>query len=127
MLLPGILLITLRIESVAEHTKRPLMVISTGELGSWEGRLSYELKKLLSYASIWKAIVLIDEADVFLEARKSTGGDRFQQNSMVAGQHTALINTPSTFRKQSRALLTFGPISLPTPARIFPRHPIPHV
>ncbi|KAL8723360.1 MAG: hypothetical protein Q9225_000343 [Loekoesia sp. 1 TL-2023] len=30
------------------------------------------------------AIVLIDEADVFLEARKSTGANRFEQNSMVA-------------------------------------------
>jgi len=55
-------LIILRTESVAEHTKRPLLVISTGELGSWEHRMSYTLKQLLSYASMWKAIVLIDEA-----------------------------------------------------------------
>lgn len=55
-------LITLRTESVAENTKRPLMVISTGELGSWERGMSYMLKKLLAYASTWKAIVLIDEA-----------------------------------------------------------------
>lgn len=28
-----------------------------------------ELKKVLQYATTWKAIVLLDEADVFLEAR----------------------------------------------------------
>ena len=53
---------TLCVESVAENTKRPLMVISTGELGSWELGMSFMLKKLLAYASTWNAIVLIDEA-----------------------------------------------------------------
>lgn len=74
---------TLTAELTAEQTKRPLLKLSTGELGSWEERLSHELKKLLTYASIWKAVVLIDEADVFLEARKS-GPEQFGQNNMVA-------------------------------------------
>jgi SpoVK/Ycf46/Vps4 family AAA+-type ATPase len=74
---------TLTAELVAEQTKRPLLKLSTGELGSWEERISHELKKLLTYASIWHAIVLIDEADVFPEARKS-GPEQFQQNNMVA-------------------------------------------
>jgi len=62
---------TLTAELVAEHTKRPLLKISTGEPGSYEERMSAELEKLLAWASTWKAIVLIDEADVFLEQRKS--------------------------------------------------------
>lgn len=74
---------TLTAELVAEHTKRPLLKISTGELGSWGERISYELKRLLTYASIWHAIVLIDEADVFLEARRS-GPEQFEQNNLVA-------------------------------------------
>jgi len=73
---------TLTAELTAEQTKRPLLKLSTGELGSWEERMSHELKKLLTYASIWKAVVLIDEADVFLEARKS-GPDQFSQNNLV--------------------------------------------
>ncbi|TID13401.1 P-loop containing nucleoside triphosphate hydrolase protein [Venturia nashicola] len=52
---------TLTAELVAEQTHRPLLKLSTGELGSWEERISHELKKLLTYASIWRAIVLIDE------------------------------------------------------------------
>jgi len=68
---------------VAEHTKRPLLKVSTGELVSYEERMSAELKRLLTYASTWEAIVLIDEADVFLEQRKS-GPDQFGQNNLVA-------------------------------------------
>jgi AAA+ superfamily predicted ATPase len=74
---------TLTAEVVAEQTKRPLLKLSTGELGAWGERISHELKKLLTYASIWHAIVLIDEADVFLEARKS-GPEQFEQNNLVA-------------------------------------------
>lgn len=75
---------TLTAELTAEQTRRPLLKLSTGELGSWEERLSHELKKLLTYASIWKAVVLIDEADVFLEARKSGSDSAFNSNNMVA-------------------------------------------
>jgi hypothetical protein len=75
---------TLTAELTAEQTHRPLLKLSTGELGGWEERLSHELKKLLTYASIWKAVVLIDEADVFLEARKSGSDSAFNSNNMVA-------------------------------------------
>ncbi|KAF2497599.1 P-loop containing nucleoside triphosphate hydrolase protein [Lophium mytilinum] len=75
---------TLTAELVAEHTKRPLLKISTGELGSWGDGISRELKRHLAYASIWHAIVLIDEADVFLEERQSGPGDQFAQNNLVA-------------------------------------------
>ena len=73
----------------AEHTHRALLNISTGELGSYQYRIEHELKRLLTYASTFEAIVLIDEADVFLEARKSgasEGADHLQQNAMVAGK-----------------------------------------
>ncbi len=70
----------------AEHTHRALLNISTGELGSYQYYLEYELKRLLTYASTFQAIVLIDEADVFLEARKGGPSDQLQQNGMVAGK-----------------------------------------
>jgi hypothetical protein len=75
----------------AEHTNRALLNISTGELGSWQFRIEYELKRLLTYASTFQAIVLIDEADVFLEARKSGDSDQLQQNSMVAGNEILIL------------------------------------
>jgi len=67
----------------AEHTQRALINISTGELGRFGGFLELALKRLLTYASTFGAIVLIDEADVFLEAR----GDSLAQNAMVAGKY----------------------------------------
>ncbi|KAF2835543.1 P-loop containing nucleoside triphosphate hydrolase protein [Patellaria atrata CBS 101060] len=75
---------TLTAEMVAEHTKRPLLKISTGELGSWEHEISAELRKLLTYASLWHAIVLMDEADVFLEARRSGVAEQMERNALVA-------------------------------------------
>lgn len=81
------MILTGHLELVAEHTKKPLLKISTGELGSWGERISHELKRHLAYASIWHAIVLIDEADVFLEERQSGPGDQFEQNNLVAGQY----------------------------------------
>ncbi|XMA16702.1 hypothetical protein WAI453_009493 [Rhynchosporium graminicola] len=75
---------TLTAEMTAEHTQRPLLNISTGELGSYQHRIEIELKRLLTYASTFQAIVLIDEADVFLEARKSGPSDQLEQNAMVA-------------------------------------------
>ncbi|KAL2060901.1 hypothetical protein VTL71DRAFT_8953 [Oculimacula yallundae] len=75
---------TLTAEMTAEHTHRPLLNISTGELGSYQHRIEIELKRLLTYASTFQAIVLIDEADVFLEARKSGPSDQLEQNAMVA-------------------------------------------
>jgi hypothetical protein len=80
------------LEMTAEHTHRALLNISTGELGSWQYRIEMELKRLLTYASTFQAIVLIDEADVFLEARKSGPSDQLQQNAMVAGKSSHILH-----------------------------------
>lgn len=61
---------TLTAEVVAEHTKRALLKVSTSELGSYEWDVGPKVRKLLRLATTWKAIVLIDEADVFLEQRE---------------------------------------------------------
>jgi AAA+ superfamily predicted ATPase len=42
-----------------------------------------ELKRLLQYATLWKAVVLLDEADVFLEAREDDSSN-IQRNALVA-------------------------------------------
>jgi hypothetical protein len=102
----------------AEHTHRALLNISTGELGSYQFRIEHELKRLLTYASTFQAIVLIDEADVFLEARKSGPSDALEQNAMVAGK--CHVNNPLY-------LLSLKSSSIPTPTRVLPRHHIPHI
>lgn len=71
------------------------MVISSGSLGTYVDRIDENLTKYLQYATLWKAVVLIDEADVFLEARQSGSSDSLERNSLVAGslllQNVALL------------------------------------
>jgi hypothetical protein len=60
-------LYSLSTESLAEHTKRPLYVVGCAKLGVDVDRLAERLLGVMRRAVIWNAILLIDEADVFLE------------------------------------------------------------
>ncbi|KAG8686540.1 hypothetical protein FRC11_008796 [Ceratobasidium sp. 423] len=82
---------TLTAEAVSEHLKCPLYVVSSGELGTEASHLEKQLHDILEVGffnfspnlyppedsdisqmtAAWKAVVLIDEADVFLEARNT--------------------------------------------------------
>jgi SpoVK/Ycf46/Vps4 family AAA+-type ATPase len=74
------------IEVSAEATGRALFSTAMGDLNPWNDACCFErrLRRLLQYATIWKAVVLIDEADVFLEARSEGAGDTADRNSLVA-------------------------------------------
>ena len=75
------------VESAAEMTGKALLSTTMGELNK-ENRpwyFEWRLKQILEYATIWKAIVVLDEADVFLEARQDTPSDGGQRNALVAG------------------------------------------
>ncbi|KAL1955242.1 hypothetical protein VTO42DRAFT_8901 [Malbranchea cinnamomea] len=60
---------TLTAEGIAELLKRPLYMVSAGELGTDSRMLEAELTKILDIAHSWGAVLLLDEADVFLEKR----------------------------------------------------------
>jgi hypothetical protein len=60
---------TLTAEAVAEMLHRPLYSVSVGELGTRPDELEDRLRQILDMAQIWNAVVLLDEADIFLEAR----------------------------------------------------------
>ncbi|KAI5807546.1 hypothetical protein DFH27DRAFT_479117 [Peziza echinospora] len=75
---------TLTAESVAEYTRRPLYSVTSGELGTNPVDLESTLAVILDVAGAWDAILLIDEADIFLEARGSGGeGGTIKRNAMV--------------------------------------------
>lgn len=61
---------TLTAEGIAELLKCPLYMVSAGELGTDPGRLEHSLQQILDIAHSWGAILLLDEADVFLEKRE---------------------------------------------------------
>ncbi|GJE84885.1 P-loop containing nucleoside triphosphate hydrolase protein [Phanerochaete sordida] len=60
---------TLTAEAVAEITHRPLYIVSAGELGIEPSHVDDKLNEILELAHLWDAVLLLDEADVFLQAR----------------------------------------------------------
>ncbi|KAH9914120.1 P-loop containing nucleoside triphosphate hydrolase protein, partial [Fomitopsis serialis] len=72
---------TLSAEATSEHLRRPLYMIGGGDLGESADAVDANLKRVFSMAARWRAIVLIDEADVFLEQRAMNDLSR---NAMVA-------------------------------------------
>lgn len=72
---------TLTAEAVAEHLKRPLYVLSSLELSTIPAELEKKLGDVLKLATTWDAVVLIDEADVFLEQRSL---HELERNALVS-------------------------------------------
>ncbi|MCO5592252.1 hypothetical protein L7F22_046250 [Adiantum nelumboides] len=60
---------TLTAESLAETLHGPLWAISAFELGEEAGDLEKSLSQVLTTALRWRAVVLLDEADGYLERR----------------------------------------------------------
>ncbi|KAF2089738.1 hypothetical protein K490DRAFT_37021 [Saccharata proteae CBS 121410] len=61
---------TLTAEGIADFLKCPLYAVSAGELGTESWRLEEALQRIMDVAHSWGAILLLDEADVFLEKRQ---------------------------------------------------------
>ncbi|THU81534.1 P-loop containing nucleoside triphosphate hydrolase protein [Dendrothele bispora CBS 962.96] len=72
---------TLTAEAVAELLRRPLYIAGATELTTDPSELEKKMKQILNLATAWDAVVLIDEADVFLEQRSLNELDR---NTLVS-------------------------------------------
>jgi SpoVK/Ycf46/Vps4 family AAA+-type ATPase len=70
---------TLTAEVYAEVMARPLYTVQASQLGLTPEDLESELLKTFARAARWNAILLIDEADVYVHER----GDDIQQNAIV--------------------------------------------
>ncbi|KAI6350849.1 hypothetical protein MCOR25_010339 [Pyricularia grisea] len=62
---------TLTAEAVAEHLRVPLHTLSSGDLGSRPHEVEAGLSRILELVARWNAVLLLDECDVFLEARST--------------------------------------------------------
>ena len=71
---------TLTAEAVSEHLHTPLYSVSVGELGTTPHELEKNLQRILEVAWVWKASILMDEADIFLERRTKVD---IMRNAMV--------------------------------------------
>ncbi|KDQ49905.1 hypothetical protein JAAARDRAFT_42499, partial [Jaapia argillacea MUCL 33604] len=72
---------TLTAEAVAEHLKRPLYMVGSSELSTTPSYLETNLRSILNLATAWDAVLLIDEADVFLERRSL---HELERNALVS-------------------------------------------
>lgn len=71
---------TLTAECIAKESKRPLYPVSAGELGTTSDTLEKELTRIMQRAVEFKALLLIDDVDVFLQRQESFD---FQHNAMI--------------------------------------------
>lgn len=72
---------TLTAESVAEQMQVPLYTMSAGDLGTEPQGVEAALGNILEMNTKWNAVLLLDEADVFLEAR---GAHDLERNKLVS-------------------------------------------
>jgi hypothetical protein len=76
-------------ECIAAFSKRPLMVLTPSDIGTTPLDIETNLTKMFKRAMSWDTVLLIDEADVFMERRSTSD---LQRNSLVAGFLRALEN-----------------------------------
>lgn len=62
--------------------QRPLYSVSLGQLGTTPAELETKLGEILELCGKWDALILLDEADIFLEKRTTSGS--LERNAMVS-------------------------------------------
>ncbi|XXH01512.1 hypothetical protein Hte_007872 [Hypoxylon texense] len=72
---------TFTAETVAEMAEKPLFRVTCGDIGTKPENVEKYLESALNLGKIWKCVVLLDEADVFLEQRTLTDLER---NALVS-------------------------------------------
>ncbi|TGJ80301.1 hypothetical protein E0Z10_g8460 [Xylaria hypoxylon] len=72
-------------ESVAQMTNKPLLSVGVSDIGIEGDKVEMNLQKIFALAGLWEAVLLFDEADVFLEAR-GEGDNDLRRNAMVSGR-----------------------------------------
>lgn len=60
---------TFTAEAIAETAEKPLYSISSGALGSAAHDINTNLRQIMNLCAHWQAVLLLDEADVFLAKR----------------------------------------------------------
>lgn len=72
---------TLTAESIAEAQERPLYRVTCGDIGVEPSAVERYLQSVLTIGKAWECVVLLDEADVFLEERNVADQ---RQNAIVS-------------------------------------------
>lgn len=70
------------LECIAANAKRPLLTLTCADIGTNPVQIEMTLLRWFKLATSWNAIMLIDEADIYMEHRKVQDLER---NNLVAG------------------------------------------
>jgi hypothetical protein len=84
--LPSLIMVQLSLTKrlpVAEEMRQPLYLMSASELGETATEVEESLEQVLELTSKWNAILLLDECDMFLEARSTAD---IRRNRLVSGE-----------------------------------------
>ncbi|KAL9115721.1 MAG: hypothetical protein Q9227_000089 [Pyrenula ochraceoflavens] len=101
---------TYTVECIAAAFSRPLLALTIADIGSDEGRIERELTKWFDLATSWNAVVLIDEADIFLEQRQMRD---LARNGLVSGQ------IDDAFESRLHAIIEYKPLDDETRDKIW--------
>ncbi|CAI7628266.1 unnamed protein product [Penicillium viridicatum] len=62
---------TYTVEAISEWLHRPLLALTVADIGTIETLVEGHLMKWFNLAEAWNAVLLVDEADIFLERRQN--------------------------------------------------------
>ncbi|EXK83171.1 hypothetical protein FOQG_12522 [Fusarium oxysporum f. sp. raphani 54005] len=62
---------TYTVEAISEWLHRPLLTLTVADIGTVETLVEGELMKWFDLAEAWNAVLLVNEADIFLERRQN--------------------------------------------------------
>jgi SpoVK/Ycf46/Vps4 family AAA+-type ATPase len=108
------------LECFAEEVRRPLISLTSSDLGTEPTAVEQKLSRWFDLAKVWNAVLLIDEADVFLEHRSDT--DLIRNNLVAIFLRTLeyyagiLFLTTNRIRTFDQAIISRIDLSLYFPA-----------
>ena len=71
-------------QTIATAAGKPLISIGVADVGTSANLVESNLEKIFDLATTWSAILLIDEADVFLQSRAKGEGAATERNALVS-------------------------------------------
>jgi SpoVK/Ycf46/Vps4 family AAA+-type ATPase len=95
---------TFAAEAIAELTERPLYRINCGDIGTTVENATRYLKSIFHVINNWECVVLLDDADVFLEPRSPSDIER---NALVSVFIRFLENYHGILILKSNRVVTF--------------------
>lgn len=120
-------------ESVAEVVEKPLYTTSCSEIATTPEALEKSLEQILHFGRVWKCVILLEEAEIFLEKR--TLGDS-KRNALISvftrkleSYNGVIILTSSNINSMDEVLrsriqlsLHYGPLNLAQRSQIWETH-----